>query len=122
MGEYIGKVTNVGRNSLTVMTSKTLHNGDGLCFIDKDRQIQGFLVNGVDGKTVIPNQMRPVTKGTDIYRNSDPIRMKSLEQSKNCRKIDIKLRLFDTDNGYSMSVGFYYGDLHDITMSFPTKR
>lgn len=122
MGEYIGKVTNVGRNSLTVMTSKTLHNGDGLCFIDKDRQIQGFLVNGVDGKTVIPNQMRPVTKDTDIYRNSDPVRMKSLEQSKNCRKIDIKLRLFDTDNGYSMSVGFYYGDLHDITMSFPTKK
>ncbi len=122
MGEYMGKVTKVGRNFLTVNTSKTFHNGDGLCYIDKDRQMQGFLVNAVDGRTLTPNQMKQIKPGTEIYRNADPVWQKSLEQSKNCRKIDISLRLSDSDTGYSMTVGFYNDDLHDVTMDFPADK
>ena len=44
-GKYIGKVVAVGKNSLTVDGVEDFANGDGLCFVDAEGRMQGFLVN-----------------------------------------------------------------------------
>lgn len=55
MGEYIGIIQKVDGKRLTVNLLKgvELHNGDGLCFLDENNELQGFNVNGVDGNNIL---------------------------------------------------------------------
>ncbi len=59
MGEYIGEIKKTDGKRLTVKLKDgiTLHNGDGLCFLDDDKQLQGFNVNGVDGNVVLASSV-----------------------------------------------------------------
>ena len=43
MGKRVGEVTAVGRRSLTVDGTEPFANGDGLCYLDADNRLQGFL-------------------------------------------------------------------------------
>ena len=47
MGEYIGTIDKVKNKSVTIRTNKELHNGDGLCFLDRENNLLGFNVNAV---------------------------------------------------------------------------
>ena len=55
MGEYIGEIKKIDGKRLTVKLKEgiTLHNGDGLCFLDENNELQGFNVNGVEGNIVL---------------------------------------------------------------------
>ena len=48
MGEYLGTIEKVKNKSITIRTGKELHNGDGLCFLDRENNLLGFYVNAVD--------------------------------------------------------------------------
>lgn len=54
LGEYVGKVKEVKRQCLTVSGVASFANGDGLCFINADRQLEGFRVNRAEGNRSIP--------------------------------------------------------------------
>ena len=47
MGEYLGTIEKVKNKSVTIKTNKELHNGDGLCFLDRENNLLGFNVNAV---------------------------------------------------------------------------
>lgn len=49
----------------------TIVNGDGLCFINTEGELEGFLVNGVEGNRIIPH--KPLSSFTKValYRNID---------------------------------------------------
>ena len=47
MGEYLGTIEKVKNKSVTIRTNKELHNGDGLCFLDRENNLLGFNVNAV---------------------------------------------------------------------------
>ena len=64
---------------------------DGLCFI-KDGEMNGFLVNKVEGKKIYPNKMDGIKSGTLLYRNFDAKFEKQLTNSKTVRKIGVSLR------------------------------
>ena len=55
MGEHIGEITKIDGKRLTIKLKDgiTLHNGDGLCFLDENNELQGFNVNGVEGEVVL---------------------------------------------------------------------
>jgi len=55
MGEYIGEIKKIDGKRLTVKLKEgiTLHNGDGLCFLDENNELQGFNVNGVEGNVIL---------------------------------------------------------------------
>ena len=55
MGEYIGEIKKIEGKRLTVNLKDgvALHNGDGLCFLDENNELQGFNVNGVEGEVVL---------------------------------------------------------------------
>lgn len=102
MGEYIGTVSRLSRTDFDVNTTQTLHNGDGLCFLDADKNLQGLRVDVVRGNRVQPNKMNGLFNGAEIYRNYDIVWQKQVDNSKGSRQIDIELTLGETPNGYEL--------------------
>ena len=108
MGEYIGEVSWCNPLRMEIVTDKTLHNGDGLCFLNQDNELVGLradVVNiGRDGvHTVSTNRPHGAYRGAKIYRNLDLEWQKQVEASTGNRKIDIDLVLSETGTGYEFS-------------------
>lgn len=104
LGKLIGKVTSVGRNSLTISGTEPLANGDGLCYYDVDGRLQGFLVNGVQGRTVTPNQMPDIKAGTTLWRNQDQQFEKQLQGKSAERKIGVEMLFSATPDGFVLQL------------------
>lgn len=73
IGEYVGKVKEMrGNISFNVATVASFMNGDGLCFINDEHELEGFRVNRVEGNRLypfhMPEHLRP---GMALYRNND---------------------------------------------------
>ena len=45
MGEYVGKVKEIRGNSFNVAGTTSFANGDGLCFINSNNELEGFRIN-----------------------------------------------------------------------------
>ena len=108
MGEYIGEVSWCNPLRMEIDTDKTLHNGDGLCFLNQDNELVGLradVVNtGRDGvHTVSTNRPHGAFRGAKIYRNLDLEWQKQVEASPGNRKMDIDLVLSETETGYDFS-------------------
>ena len=114
MGEYIGEIKKIEGKRLTVKLKEgiVLHNGDGLCFLDENNELQGFNVNGVEGNVVLAsttlpcrNAARhvPTTQWGGLYRNFDIVWQRSVDASNGNRKIAIKLQSLDTVDGLQLS-------------------
>ena len=90
-------------------------NGDGLCFINADGELEGFLVNGVDGNRIIPQKSLSVFDRVALYRNIDKAFEKVLSGKTSERKIAVdilfeeypdSMRLTMTDeDGCKVTVG-----------------
>lgn len=104
LGKRIGKVTAIGRRTLTLDGSEPLANGDGLCYFDADHRLQGFLVNEVQGRTVTPNQMPALAVGTVLWRNNDVLFERRLQGHSADRRIGVDMRFRATDDGYSLEL------------------
>lgn len=124
MGEKLGKVTKVNRDNFELEDiAKSDYSGceesvvsphhtgwvrsahtapyrksaqDGLCWF-ADGEIQGCLVNRVEGKKIFPNKMPPIKIGTLVYRNQDVEFEKQLKNSKTKRRIAVDFT-FDSGN------------------------
>ena len=103
MGEYIGEVSWCNPLRMEIDTDKTLHNGDGLCFLNQDNELVGLRADVVNGKTVSCNRPHGAFRGAKIYRNLDLEWQKQVDASTGNRKIDIDLVLFETETGYELS-------------------
>ena len=112
MGEYIGEVIwcNPLRMEIQVETRRgtSLHNGDGLCFLNQDNELVGLRADVVnmgrdDVHTVSTNRPHGAFRGAKIYRNLDIEWQKQVEASTGNRKIDIDLVLSETETGYELS-------------------
>ena len=122
MGEYIGVVKwcnsvqmDIQMDHGTGALSASLHNGDGLCFLNGDGELVGIRAdvvrngtdavrNGTDAVCkVVTNRPHGASRGTRIYRNYDLEWQKQVDASKGNRKIDIALVLSETEEGYELS-------------------
>lgn len=104
MGEKIGKVTKIGKDWFTLDKKNDLSAQDGLCYITNG-ELEGCLVNKVDGDKIYPNKMGNIKAGTIIYRNFDNKFEKQLTNSKTKRRLGVKfvfnegiLHAIDEDN------------------------
>ena len=100
LGKRVGEVVAIGRNSLTVSGSEPFANGDGLCYLDADGRLQGFLVNAVQGRTVVPNRMPDLRVGTPLWRNQDQQFERLLQGRSAERRLALQLHFDATDSGY----------------------
>lgn len=65
---------------------------DGLCwFVNGD--MQGCLVNRVDGTKIFPNKMPEIKVGTFVFRNQDTEFERSLKNGRVKRQIAVDLNL-----------------------------
>ena len=93
MGEYIGKVTKIGKNYIETDSKIKLNAQDGICFEYKD-EFYGFKINKTENNKIIPNNMPQIELGTKLYRNYDNEFEKILSKTKTTRKIGVKFQIF----------------------------
>ena len=102
-GEKVGKVVAVKQNAICIEICHgiTLHNGDGICYLDK-----GFAINRIEGNWIFPNiQVSGIEKsliGTTLYRNLDNEFLRSLRAE---RRIPIAVRFIAIPEGYRLTIG-----------------
>lgn len=73
IGKKIGTLARVSRTFLTIDSTETINNGDGLGWFDKNGTFHGFRVNRAEGNRlyVLPGADTPTTPGVELYRNND---------------------------------------------------
>ena len=113
VGQFVGHVKEVKRQTIRVAGICSFANGDGLCFMDADRQLVGFRVNRVEGNLLFPLKMpQGIRVGMSLYRNNDQNFEKSLAKSGGNRKIAVCMKV--TEEGLSAKV-----EGRDIEVSLP---
>lgn len=103
IGEYVGKVKELRHDSFNVAGTASFSNGDGLCFINDEHELEGFRVNRAVGNRLYPlrisEHLRP---GIALYRNNDEAFSKILSGETAERKIQIIMNFSLTENGFRL--------------------
>ncbi len=102
LGEEIGEVTRITRDSLQVSGLKQISNNDGLTFVGKNGESTGLKVNKTENGYIYPDRMNGVFVGAKIHRNSDHAFQMALERKSAERKIPVAIELVETPDGFSV--------------------
>jgi putative protease len=117
VGEPVGHVKTLGRGYIAVSSATTFHNGDGLCFIDEQGQLQGFRVNRVEGTHLYPKEMpRGLRPRMPLFRNYDMEFERLLSRPSAERRVHINICLRDISFGFSLTFSDDAG--HSATVNF----
>lgn len=104
IGEYVGKVKEISGHSFNVAGTACFSNGDGLCFINDERELEGFRVNRAEGNRLFPLRMPAhLHSGTALYRNNDEAFAKILAGKTAERKIPVKMTLTGSASGFILT-------------------
>jgi len=104
-GQYIGKLLEIKANGYRIENSELLNNEDGLYFINEQGEGDGLQVNLLVNEIVVPNELKRIPLGTDIYRNYDADFNRMLENENSAvRKIGVRMRFSETDTGFCLHV------------------
>lgn len=90
LGEKLGKVTKTGKDFFEIKCDNASINvQDGLCYF-VNNELDGCLVNRVEGNKIFPNKFDKIPVGTVIYRNFNSKFEKQLQNSKTKRRIGVE--------------------------------
>jgi len=116
-GRHLGYVTKVGPDWVELTTSEPgtmLHNGDGLCYYDLQKELVGMAINraepasalAVDQWRVYPKDpvrgFKDLRKGTELNRNRDMNWVRMLEKKSSERRIGVWAQLEETSDGFAL--------------------
>lgn len=105
MGQMVGTVKEVRRDSFNVAGVCSFANGDGLCFVDADGQLQGFRVNRVEGNRLYPHEMpRGLRPRMRLYRNFDQAFERLLSRPTAERRIHVWWRMQEETDGLLLTL------------------
>ena len=105
LGEFVGTVKELRGNSFNVAGTASFSNGDGLCFLDDHRELQGFRVNRVESNRLFPLKMpEGLRPGLRLYRNSDQAFDRLMAATSSERKIPVTMSLRATPDGFALSM------------------
>ena len=114
-GRYIGWVTKVDEKGLELQADPELelHNGDGLCYFDLQKELVGLQTNRVEKLDaglwrIFPKDpisgLKDLRKGVSVNRNRDMSWVRGLEKKSSERKIDAWLKLSDIEGGVALHI------------------
>ena len=117
-GRAIGWVTKVGENFVELEASSrdtVLHNGDGLCYYDLQKELVGMQINraeSVDAKKslwrVFPKDpiagFKNLRKGLEVNRNRDMAWVRTLDKKSSERRIGLWAQLGQTPDGFALTL------------------
>lgn len=105
MGEFVGTVKELRPQSFNVAGIASFSNGDGLCFINQQRELEGFRVNRVEGNRLFPLKMPSgLRPGLRLYRNNDQEMERLLGRPSAERKIPVSMALRATADGFELQM------------------
>ena len=105
IGEPIGKIKEVFDRFFVLSGTKQLNNGDGLCFLNDAKELQGLRINKIEGEKVFPAESHlSLRKGTFVYRNYDHEFEKILNKKSADRKIDTSITFSEIKNGFKLTI------------------
>lgn len=103
-GEFVGTVKEIRGGSFNVAGTAAFANGDGLCFINADRRLEGFRVNKVLNNRLFPQKMPAALRpGMSLWRNSDMDFERQLSRSTGCRRIPVDMRMSRGAGGFVLT-------------------
>jgi len=116
-GQPIGFVTQVGPNWVELELSDrtmALHNGDGLCYYDLQKELVGLAINRAEAISaakgrwrVFPKDavagLKDLRKGTEVNRNRDVDWVRVLDKKSSDRRIGVWAALSATPDGIALS-------------------
>ena len=118
-GQAIGWVTKVGPNFVELEVSDpatVLHNGDGLCYYDLQKELVGMAINRAEPASprsvtqwrVFPKDpmegFKDLRKGTEVNRNRDMDWVRTLEKKSSDRRIGLWAQLAETPQGFALTL------------------
>jgi putative protease len=121
-GEPVGNVKDLNRNYFTISGQKILHNGDGLCFINERKELQGFRVNRVEGNRIFPAEMPVLRSGVSLFRNYDHEFEKTLSKNSAERKIGLVFDLEENNFGFTLTATDEDDCRASVTTVFPKEE
>lgn len=91
MGEYVGYVKEIRRGSFNVAGTAMFANGDGLCFFNRQKKLEGFRVNRAENNRLFPLTMpKNLEPGMALYRNNDIEFERAMQGKTATRKLLVK--------------------------------
>lgn len=117
-GRPIGWVTQVGACSVDLQLddpATVMHNGDGLCYLDLQKELVGLQINRAEAIDAAQGQWRvfpkdqvasfkDLRKNTQVNRNRDMDWVRGLEKKSSERRIGAWLKLTEDVDGLTLSV------------------
>ncbi len=103
IGAEVGKITHIDKRYIRI-SGKTLHNGDGICFISKYSVLKGFRVERVVNGDIFPNDMDGLSVGVRLFRNRDHQFLKLIDRQTAYRKIGVSMSFDQTVRDISLTV------------------
>jgi 23S rRNA 5-hydroxycytidine C2501 synthase len=116
-GRPIGFVNATGPNFVELQTDNAetvIHNGDGLCYLDLQKELVGLQINRAEAVNkkglwrVFPKDpmegFKDLRKGVQVNRNRDMDWVRGLEKKSAERRIGAWLRLDETAEGLSLTI------------------
>ena len=106
MGAFVGTVKEMRHDSFNVAGVACFANGDGLCFLNEERQLVGFRANKVVGNRIFPYRMpQGIKAGVRLYRNNDQEFDRLMSKPSAKRRIPIRMALKAFADGFELSAG-----------------
>lgn len=116
-GQPVGFVTKVGADWVELALDRPemlLHNGDGLCYYDLQKELVGLAINKAEPLPqlgqwrVYPKDavagLVDLRRGTQVNRNRDMSWVRTLEKKSSDRRIGVWMRLAETAQGFSLTL------------------
>ncbi len=103
IGEPVGTIKNLNNNSIIVSGKQKINNGDGLCFLNEQGDLQGFKANRAEGDKIFPADMPRLKIGLTLFRNYNQDFEKNLSKKSSERKIGLELQFNEVENGFQLT-------------------
>lgn len=117
-GQPIGYVIQVGPNWVELQLddkSASLHNGDGLCYYDLQKELVGLAVNRAEVQSAAKGKWRifpkdavaglkDLRKGTQVNRNRDVDWTRTLDKKSSERRIGVWIALDESERGMVLTL------------------
>lgn len=108
IGEFVGKVKEIRYGkplSFNVAGTAPFVNGDGLCFMNDNGELQGFRVNRAEGNRLYPLQMpKELRRGMSLYRSQDHAFDQIMAGKTAVRTIPLRMHLADEGDELLLSI------------------
>lgn len=105
IGEPVGEVKDIRGNRIRVSSLETFHNGDGFCFFDKQKKLQGFRINKAENNILFPDAIpQNLSHHTLLYRNYDHDFLNALGKESPERTLSLKMELQETEDGFLLKL------------------